>query len=72
MYKLHDLCEWLMLGKVFYSDLNLCYCTGPGSLPGYARRGRGGDYDDGASDISSTSGFGSAYGYRSGSSKFST
>jgi calmodulin-regulated spectrin-associated protein len=40
---------------------------GPGSLPGYARRGRGGDYDDGASDISSTSGFGSAYGYRSGS-----
>ena len=30
----------------------------------------GGDYDDGASDISSTSGFGSAYGYRSGSSKF--
>ena len=43
---------------------------GPGSLPGYARRGRGGDYDDGASDISSTSGFGSAYGYRSGSSKF--
>merc|ERR1712008_286906 len=41
--------------------------SGPGSLPGYARRGRGGDYDDGASDISSTSGFGSAYGYRSGS-----
>merc|ERR1712223_1264392 len=41
---------------------------GPGSLPGYARRrGGGGDYDDGASDISSTSGFGSAYGYRSGS-----
>merc|ERR1712223_886146 len=40
---------------------------GPGSLPGYARRGRGGDYDDGASDISSTSGFGSASGYRSGS-----
>merc|ERR1719225_2067201 len=40
---------------------------GPGSLPGYARRGRGGDYDDGASDISSTSGFGSAYGFRSGS-----
>merc|ERR1719266_1683057 len=43
------------------------YQEGPGSLPGYARRGRGGDYDDGASDISSTSGFGSAYGYRSGS-----
>ena len=42
--------------------------AGPGSLPGYARR-RGGEYDDGASDISSTSGFGSAYGYRSGSSK---
>merc|ERR1719220_3425120 len=40
---------------------------GPGSLPGYARRRGGGDYDDGASDISSTSGFGSAYGYRSGS-----
>ena len=40
---------------------------GPGSLPGYARRriGPGGEYDDGASDISSTSGF-SAYGYRSG------
>ena len=47
------------------------YFPGPGSLPGYARR-RGGDYDDGASDISSTSGFGSAYGYRSGSSKYST
>ena len=45
------------------------YFPGPGSLPGYARR-RGGDYDDGASDISSTSGFGSAYGYRSGSSKY--
>lgn len=40
---------------------------GPGSLPGYARRHHRGDYDDGASDISSTSGFGSAYGYRSGS-----
>ena len=38
---------------------------GPGSLPGYRRRG---DYDDGASDISSTSGF-SAYGYRSGIKK---
>jgi len=37
---------------------------GPGSLPGYPRRGPGG-YDDGASDISSTSGF-SAFGYRSG------
>ncbi len=41
-------------------------CLGPGSLPGYRRRGPGqGEYDDGASDISSTSGF-SAYGYRSG------
>jgi len=39
---------------------------GPGSLPGYRRRGPGGEYcDDGASDISSTSGF-SAFGYRSG------
>lgn len=42
---------------------------GPGSLPGYRRRpgpgGMHGDYDDGASDISSTSGF-SAFGYRSG------
>merc|ERR1711976_839325 len=46
---------------------NASMYEGPGSLPGYARRGRGGDYDDGASDISSTSGFGSAYGYRSGS-----
>jgi len=37
-----------------------------GSLPGYRqRRGNGGEYDDGASDISSTSGF-SAYGYRGG------
>ena len=44
--------------------------AGPGSLPGYARRHHRGDYDDGASDISSTSGFGSAYGYRSGSRKF--
>ena len=42
----------------------LCH-TGPGSLPGYPRRGPGGGYDDGASDISSTSGF-SAFGYRSG------
>ncbi len=43
------------------------FSLGPGSLPGYARRrlGQGGEYDDGASDISSTSGF-SAYGYRSG------
>ena len=50
---------------------NVFVFKGPGSLPGYARRrGGGGDYDDGASDISSTSGFGSAYGYRSGSSKF--
>ena len=43
--------------------------TGPGSLPGYRRRagpgGMHGEYDDGASDISSTSGF-SAFGYRSG------
>ena len=39
--------------------------SGPGSLPGYRRRMGGGEYDDGASDISSTSGF-SAYGYRSG------
>ena len=39
-------------------------------MPGYARRHHRGDYDDGASDISSTSGFGSAYGYRSGSRKF--
>lgn len=39
---------------------------GPGSLPGYRRRaGLHGEYDDGASDISSTSGF-SAFGYRSG------
>jgi len=42
---------------------------GPGSLPGYRRRagpgGMHGEYDDGASDISSTSGF-SAFGYRSG------
>ena len=55
----------------FYFDTILSAyfsCQGPGSLPGYARRGRG-DYDDGASDISSTSGFGSAYGYRSGSRK---
>ena len=43
------------------------YDLGPGSLPGYARRrmGPGGEFDDGASDISSTSGF-SAYGYRNG------
>ena len=40
------------------------FFLGPGSLPGYPRRGPGG-YDDGASDISSTSGF-SAFGYRSG------
>merc|ERR1719225_1629447 len=46
---------------------NASMFKGPGSLPGYARRRGGGDYDDGASDISSTSGFGSAYGYRSGS-----
>ena len=43
--------------------------VGPGSLPGYRRRagpgGMHGEYDDGASDISSTSGF-SAFGYRSG------
>ena len=44
---------------------------GPGSLPpgSYRRRhgpgGMHGEYDDGASDISSTSGF-SAFGYRSG------
>ena len=44
------------------------FTIGPGSLPGYRRRGPGGmhgEYDDGASDISSTSGF-SAFGYRSG------
>jgi len=35
-----------------------------GSLPGYRRR----EYDDGASDISSVSGF-SAYGYRSSKEK---
>merc|ERR1712241_375580 len=29
---------------------NASMYEGPGSLPGYARRGRGGDYDDGASD----------------------
>ena len=47
---------------------NLCH-TGPGSLPGYPRRGPGGGYDDGASDISSTSGF-SAFGYRSGATYY--
>uniref|UniRef100_A0A0K2TD42 Patronin n=1 Tax=Lepeophtheirus salmonis TaxID=72036 RepID=A0A0K2TD42_LEPSM len=41
---------------------------GPGSLPGYSRRSRvgGGDFDDGASDISSTASGFSAYGYRPG------
>lgn len=51
-----------------YHLLTVTLSLGPGSLPGYARRrlgGPGGEYDDGASDISSTSGF-SAYGYRSG------
>ena len=46
--------------------------AGPGSLPGYrgqrGMRDNGGGYDDGASDISSTSGF-SAYGYRGGEKK---
>ena len=44
------------------------HTIGPGSLPGYRRRaglGIHGECDDGASDISSTSGF-SAFGYRSG------
>ena len=38
---------------------------GPGSLPSRQRRG-GGDFDDAASDISSTASGWSAYGYRSG------
>jgi len=39
--------------------------AGPGSLPGYRRRGELGGMDDGASDVSSVSGF-SAYGQRAG------
>ena len=69
---LHSLDSFKMLKNIcmqvfFVARLSPC-CTivvfslGPGSLPGYRRRG---DFDDGASDISSTSGF-SAYGYRSG------
>ena len=38
---------------------------GPGSLPARHRRLGGGDFDDGASDISSTASGWSAYGYRS-------
>ena len=57
----------------FFCEISLLYLIvyfqGPGSLPGYRRRpgtgGMHGDFDDGASDISSTSGF-SAFGYRSG------
>lgn len=50
-----------------YSSQTSIISLGPGSLPGYPRRrmGPGGEYDDGASDISSASGF-SAYGYRPG------
>ena len=44
--------------------------AGPGSLPGYRQRRGNGEYDDGASDISSTSGF-SAYGYRGGEENMS-
>ena len=40
---------------------------GPGSLP--SRQRRGGDFDDGASDISSTASGWSAYGYRTGGSR---
>jgi hypothetical protein len=56
-----------------YVNSNYLFLPGPGSLPGYPRRrgpgGLHGEYDDGASDISSTSGF-SAFGYRSGKLKW--